>query len=220
MSGSDKDTEYYAASVNAWFSTKLEHDKSLIALATGGIGLLVTLVSTVGVKSVESLVLHILAIVSFLICVGAVLWIFNRNATHLKEIIKDQAHADPVLGRLDFIAIVSFCAGVVLSSIIGISQAANSFLLKEKEMAQETKSQRGSVRDSFNGASSIKPDSAEFTKSFDGAAALKPSSPQSGGASQTTGAGAAQDQGQGSNQGQGQGQGAAPTQDKGSSGPK
>lgn len=50
----EKDIQFYAASVTAWFNTRLEHDKSLLALSAGGIGLLVTLLTTVGVKSIES----------------------------------------------------------------------------------------------------------------------------------------------------------------------
>ncbi len=189
----DKETEHYAASVTAWFNTKLEHDKSLITLSTGGIGLLVTLLSTVGVASMESLVLYILAIISFVTCVGVVLWIFRRNATHLQAVIKNQAYTDPVLAVLDWIGILSFWFGVVFTAVIGISQAANSLFSKETTMTK--------VRDSFNGAAMIKPDMPDFTKSFNGAAGLKPDTTQSN-TTQTTGGAAAQTQNQNQTQNQ------------------
>ena len=178
----NKDTEFYAATVTAWFETKLELDKSLITLATGGIGVLVTLVSTVGVRSAESLVLYISAIISFVFCVGTVLWIFRRNATHLQAVIKEQVANDPLLERLDFVSIIAFSLGVLFSSIIGISEAVSSFA-KEKIVAEKNPQQvlgRTSVKDSFNGAAAMKPDtSADVAKSFSGAAALKPNAPQS-----------------------------------------
>jgi hypothetical protein len=46
-----KDLAFYAASVEAWYSTGFERDKSLLTLAGGGIGLLITLLSTVGTHS-------------------------------------------------------------------------------------------------------------------------------------------------------------------------
>ena len=35
-----KSIEFYAASVNAWYASALEHDKSIFGLAAGGIALL------------------------------------------------------------------------------------------------------------------------------------------------------------------------------------
>ena len=36
-----KEVEFYAANVGAWLNTSLEHDKSILTLSAGGIGLLV-----------------------------------------------------------------------------------------------------------------------------------------------------------------------------------
>ena len=46
-----KKIEFYAASVAAWYESSLEHDKSLLTLSAGGIGLLITLLTTVGLGS-------------------------------------------------------------------------------------------------------------------------------------------------------------------------
>ncbi|PKF49010.1 hypothetical protein AT251_22010 [Enterovibrio nigricans] len=53
MSNKEKEVEFYAATVGAWLNTKFELDKSLLTLSTGAIGLLVTLLTTVGASSVE-----------------------------------------------------------------------------------------------------------------------------------------------------------------------
>ena len=58
-----KRVEFYSAGLAAWYATRLEHDKSLLTLSAGGIGLLMTLMTTVGVSSAESLVLYVCALV-------------------------------------------------------------------------------------------------------------------------------------------------------------
>ncbi len=63
-----KEVAFYTAGVTAWYNTSLEHDKSLFTLSAGGIGLLITLIRTVGVPSAETLILYIAAMISFLIC--------------------------------------------------------------------------------------------------------------------------------------------------------
>lgn len=49
-----KDVAYYSALVSAWIQTKMERDKTLASLSAGGIGLLVTILSTVGVQKVKN----------------------------------------------------------------------------------------------------------------------------------------------------------------------
>jgi hypothetical protein len=84
-----KDLAFYAASVEAWYSTRFERDKSLLTLAGGGIGLLITLLSTVGIRSCQSLILYIPALVAFTVCLGAVLLIFHRNSRHIEKTIHE-----------------------------------------------------------------------------------------------------------------------------------
>lgn len=176
MSEQEKEVQWYSATVNAWFSTRLEHDRSLLTLSAGAIGLLITLLSTVGVKSVESALLYGAAMLSFLISLASVLWIFRRNGTHLTEIIRSNAFGDPVLRMLDAVAIGSFFFGVVLSSIIGISAAVHSLQPSEVGMSgeQKTQGQSQNLNESFNGATSMRPTQGDLKKSFDGAVALRP----------------------------------------------
>jgi len=159
MSDDQKAVEYYAAQVNAWFNTKFEHDKSLLTLSAGGIGLLITLLSTTGVKSVESLILYVLALLAFIVCLGTLLWIFRRNASHLEDVAQGKASSDPVLMLLDNIAISSFLLGVVFSSIVGISTAVNSYQEKEHKMAEDktNTTQQTALRESVNGVNNMAP---------------------------------------------------------------
>ncbi len=170
-----KQVEYYAASLNAWFNTSLEHDKSLFTLSASGIGLLITLLTTVGLTSAEALVLYISAILSFVISLLAVLAVFKQNRTYIEEIIsgKDKI-TNPLLTKLDSTALIAFGVGVLFTAIIGISAAINSYSTKEKNMSNENtnKTQKVQSNESFNGAAKLQ--SSEATRSFDGADKLKP----------------------------------------------
>jgi hypothetical protein len=118
-SGPDpKQVEWYAANLEAWFATRLERDKSLLTLSAGGIGLLITLVSTVGIQSLESLILFVLALLAFIACLASVLWIFQRNSSHIHDVVNNpKATNDSVLAGLDTAAVSTFLAGVVFSAI-------------------------------------------------------------------------------------------------------
>jgi hypothetical protein len=171
-----KKIEYYSATVTAWFNTALEHDKSILTLAAGGIALLITLLTTLGLSTAEALVLYIFAIGCFVVALVSVLIVFRDNKIYIENILTGkEAGTDPFLAKVDGIAIWSFGLGVVLTAVIGISAAINSFTSKEKTMATESNkaTQSSSINESFNGAARIQP-TGDFTKSFNGAANLQP----------------------------------------------
>lgn len=179
MSGTQsRNDQFYGAAVNAWFGTRMEHDRSLLVLSAGAIGLLVTLLSTVGARSTESVVLYIFALISFLICLGCVLCIFRRNASYLEKIVNDESNddRDPMLSAMDRGAIFSFFLGATLSAIIGISAAIQSSQQSEINMPDKNEGQKQSrpLIESFDGASRMKPREDTSKKSFDGAGALRP----------------------------------------------
>jgi len=173
----NKQSEYYAAKANAWFNTKLEYDKSLLVLSAGAIGLLITLLTTVGVNSITLLLIFITAILSFIVCLISILAIFSRNAKYLVELIQGKDTSDPVLGALDSLSIFSFILGVILSSIIGISIATIDVLSKEIAMTdkKETINKTVDLKESFNGANNLLPkDTDSLSKSFNNANDVAP----------------------------------------------
>lgn len=181
MSDTDqmKEVEFYAANLNAWFNTRFEHDKSLLALSAGAVGLLITLISTVGVRTIETLILYILALACFVVCLGALLWIFRRNAKHLEDVVREASINDPLLNILDRTAVASFMFGVILSSIIGISTAVHSYIEKAPEMTDKTKVQnRAIAQDSISGITSMRPTREPVTSSVSGISNMKPATPQ------------------------------------------
>ena len=174
----EKSVEFYAASVNAWYASALEHDKSIFALAGGGIALLVTLLTTVGFSDWTTFVLFAIAIGCFLATLTCLLVIFRKNQAYIEATLtKGGPHLDPTLQRLDLAALVTFGMGVLFAAAVGVSAAWHSFssrqLDKEKLMATENKSspqQSAHAYDSVNGAAKLQFD---MTKSFNGAGKLQ-----------------------------------------------
>ena len=133
-----KEVEFYAASVNAWYASALEHDKSILALAGGGIAVLITLLTTVGFAAWVTFGLFVAAIVSFLVTLAGLLVVFRRNQAYLEKVIKAGGPIrDDKLLQLDAVVLVSFGSGVLLASAVGVSAALDSFIgkLRQKEAA-------------------------------------------------------------------------------------
>lgn len=171
-----KEVAFYTAGVAAWYNTSLEHDKSLFTLSAGGIGLLITLIRTVGVGSAEILVLYLIAMLSFLICLLTVLVIFKKNRTHIEQVFQGRQDNDPNLAVFDNVAIWSFGIAVLFSAVIGISSAISSYTIKVSQMANEEskKTTHGTPTfDSVNGISNLSPNNL-MKKSFNGVGALQP----------------------------------------------
>ncbi|MBT9154997.1 MAG: hypothetical protein DDT39_01687 [Firmicutes bacterium] len=157
-----KEVEFYAASVAGWINTSLEHDKSLLALSAGGLGLLLTLLIAFGVENAALLVLYVSAILSFLSAVIATLAIFHRNKVHIQRVLGGEAGTDPRLGVLDKFSVASFALGAIFTTIIALSTAVASFTNKERSMASSSKP-AGTVEHlgkSLNGLGGLRPQPA------------------------------------------------------------
>lgn len=169
-SASQKDVEFFSASVHAWYNSSLERDKSLLTLSAGGIGLLITLLTTIGVSSAESLILYLLSIICFIICLFSILFIFNRNRAYIEKILKSKetkSSVDPLLPILDKIALGSFGLGIMLAAILGMGVAFHSFIVSEGKMSKDQDGNHGPIIKSFNGAENLKP-TQESTPSVNG----------------------------------------------------
>jgi hypothetical protein len=156
----EKGVQFYAASVGAWFTSRIEFDKSLLTLSSAGIGLLVTLLSSLGIHSVAALLAYEAALLAFIVCLGAVLWALRRNSTHLEQVNSGNDAPDPLLGALDTIAAVSFVVGAVITAVLGAAAATHS-LLKEQKMSGETQQilqvQPEQLGKSLNNAGAMRP---------------------------------------------------------------
>jgi len=154
----NQETAFYTASVEAWFNTRIEHDKSLLTLSAGGIGLLITLLTTVGASSFLALLLYVFAILSFLVCIVSILVIFKENSNHLTEVIKRKEEENALLQFLDKTAFWSFIIAI-LSGILATSIEIHILYSKMEANMCDTKKERDleSLNESFNGVAKLRP---------------------------------------------------------------
>lgn len=172
----EKDVAFYTASVEAWLNTSLEYDKSIFALSGGGIGLLTTLLTTIGAPSIMILCFYALAVICLAASLILILIIFKRNKKHLEDVVfASEAIEDEVLKRLDLAVLWVFGMGAILTLAVGFLSAVDSYEAKSKEtkgkiMANEKRvvpSGMSETNASVNGIST-------FTRSFNGLANMRP----------------------------------------------
>ena len=118
---------FYDRLLDAWLTSKMEHDKSLLLISTGGIGLLSTLLTTVGLTSKWYIILLLFSCLSLLIAVLSLVCTQWINAAYIKFILNDldklAEREDKKLNLLRKITIWSFTSGIVLTLIVGTVSA-------------------------------------------------------------------------------------------------
>ena len=158
-----KDDLFYAAVVSGWLTTKLERDKGILTLAAGGIGLVVTLMTTVGPASCSMLWLYGLSVACFLASLITVVVVFDRNGDHLAAVANGKNEEEPKLILLDAISFWAFIAGACFLALLGLITGINK-LDKQMEDVMATNSQNSTTSQIEN-------------KSVNGVAALRPQTP-------------------------------------------
>jgi hypothetical protein len=129
----------------AWVDTRMEKDKTLLTLATGGIGVITTLATTVGPGSLVELGLYGLSAISFVVTIIAAVLIFDANSQHLEEVLlKQTTEDDPELQWLDRVLFTSFVIGVMLACAIALT-AGYSHIGKDHKVAEQN------LRESLSG---------------------------------------------------------------------
>ena len=181
-----KNIAHYSILLSAWIETKMERDKTLVTLSAAAIGLLVTILTTVGAKHFWDVFLFAIAVVSFLVTIWSSLVIYQLNSQHLEEAIRGSSDKDPRLEKYDKRSIRAFIIGAVVTLLIGISSASFKLINPEKsteenKMTNQQKSPNNSgkpayLRESLDGVTKLSPYLEK--KSLDGITNLKPQAAQ------------------------------------------
>ncbi|MBB4225507.1 hypothetical protein [Variovorax guangxiensis] len=168
---SGKVVEFYAASVQAWYATAMEYDRSLVTLSAAAIGL-ITGLATTGATEVSPIQATAItgALAFFCITLTCALSVFRLNKVYLQDMVNPgttprKPHA--ALHALDWVAMASFLIAALLTISVAVSFIHSK--VKVPEMSKETKSVP--TFDSVLNAANLHPD---FGKSFAGAANMQP----------------------------------------------
>lgn len=116
-------TAHYSASVSAWFGTKMEKDKSLLTLASAGIGILVSIGATSRIEKI----CYVFAISFFVVTVFCTLVVFELNAKLIENLIMEQKmdRLGKIAQRVDHGMILSFLFGVISFALLGVARFMN-----------------------------------------------------------------------------------------------
>lgn len=135
----ERNVAWYAAMLNAFVNSRREKDKSLLALSTAGIGLLITLATTVGIPNGPILGLYVLAIGAFLIAIFYALRLFDLDAKHVESLLRELRDdaAEEKLKAADHVLFWAFAAGVGFSILIGGAYAWSTAQQREEMTMSE-----------------------------------------------------------------------------------
>ena len=128
----DKQVQYYMALVTGWINTRMEHDKTIITISSGAIGLLITILTTKGPAATWHIWLYGFTFICYLAAIITGIKIFKDNSARIEKEIQDEENEessadtsshDLKLDRLDAIFNWSFIIGTVAFVVIGILAA-------------------------------------------------------------------------------------------------
>lgn len=129
--------------VQAWIENRMELDRTIIALSAAGIGLLVTLLTTVEIAWWWITLVYAYAIGAFVLAIRAGLAIFRVNAEHLEHAITDsETGVNIQLTEMDRRLRRRFWSGVGATIVVGALGAAPTLVHQESEHMSEDKVNR------------------------------------------------------------------------------
>lgn len=175
-----KNIAHYSVLLQAWIDTRMERDRTIVTLSAAGIGLLVTILTAVGVQHSWELVIYGGAVAAFLAAIAISLRIYERNSAHVEGAIHGSSKKDPVLERYDQRQIAAFIGGAILSAVVGVVSAVNH--LRGESLMNDRKSQNPQPQsipfgDSMNGIGNLAP-REPLGKSLSGIGSLRPQAAQ------------------------------------------
>jgi hypothetical protein len=186
-----KEVEFYAQAVSAWFLTSLELDKSYLTISVTALGFWITLIATLKAGlfvSTFSVLFCVASLVAFAATCLLVLNIFHCNRQVILEIIHTPLGDSPrgptneKIKKLDGLVRWSFGSGVVMLGLFGLITADRFLDDRNGVMANSNDNNNppivinGPVMESFNNLQALRP---QMNKSFGNAQQLRPQTTQS-----------------------------------------
>ena len=163
-----KNIEHYSVLLQAWIQTKMERDKTLVTLSAAGTGLLVTILTTAGVRRIWEVLLYLGSFAGFLTTIWTSLTIYQLNSKHVETELKQSKWPDLKLEKYDKRSTRAFILGAICACLIGVVAATNQVsskmgvnMTKKKETASQV------IRDkkSLDGLSGLRPESTQSENS-------------------------------------------------------
>ena len=130
-----KNIQHYAVNLAAWFNTKLEKDKSIITISSAAVGLLVTIITAKGVQSLCQVTFYLFSFIGFLTAIITSIQTLDQNAEQVRRDITNEGNINTQLRRNDIIVSMAFYAGIIFTTLVGISYGVNQYIKETGEKA-------------------------------------------------------------------------------------
>jgi hypothetical protein len=131
-----KDKIFYTSTLNTWYTIRLERDKQLLTLSVTALGVLITLLRTVGVSRSNQAIFFAIAGFCFCFTIIFILFSLDQSSTYLKKILTNSPADEKMLIILDRLSNTCFVFAMLAVLAIG-ADSILSDLHKEKSMSQE-----------------------------------------------------------------------------------
>jgi hypothetical protein len=118
-----KDVAFYGAAVQAWIDTRMEFDRAIMTLSAGALGLIVTILTTVGILVRWQLIIYAIACLAFAGAIGMCLSVYRVNAAHIRATLGKEPGHSVTLKRMDKWALCFFLVGILAFAAAGLSNA-------------------------------------------------------------------------------------------------
>jgi hypothetical protein len=178
-----KNAAFYSVMLQSWLDTRMEKDRTLVTLSAAGIGLLITILTTAGVKYYWELSLYLGAAAGFGFSIWTNLKIFEINARHIEKVIRGTESSSPTLEHHDKLALRGFMPGTAFFIALGVSASIGQ--LHDKRATAMENSEKAllstgvqSVKLNSPTAPAGNQSSVQERRSFNGVGVLRPESTQ------------------------------------------
>ncbi|MBS0165522.1 MAG: hypothetical protein JSR29_05555 [Nitrospira sp.] len=123
-----KTVAHYSVMLDAWVQTRMARDKTLIALSAGGVGVLVTLLTTKGISQLWEIVLYLFSFLGFLITIGLALKVYQKNSELIENSLREKSSGHLKLEAYDRATIRAFYCGAIFTFAVAVSSAVHQIL--------------------------------------------------------------------------------------------
>lgn len=143
--------------LEGWLQSRMELDRSLLQLAGAGIGLIVTLLTTVGVNSRVQWIAAGGCVATFVAVIVLTLLIFRQNANYCMRVAKGATDDDLWLVWMDRGAMIFFIAGLAFAIALGVTINGGQHVPQEHVMKENRSSAAPEQKEirSLNGLGSL-----------------------------------------------------------------
>lgn len=159
-----KNIAHYSVLLEAWIQTRMARDKSLVTLSAGGVGVLVTLLTTVGVSRPWQIWLYIGSFLGFLATIALALMIYQKNSEQIENDLRGRSSEHLKLKAFDRASIATFGVGAFFAVAIAVSSGLTHTPTEREDAMSNYEAAKGQMmKKSLEGLSNLRPQLPEHS---------------------------------------------------------